>query len=79
LAKPEAPGDAKRPHGAAGQPYGGNRDSAVGSAAHFNGRAPDGTIVATPYGHWTQDEPPYILCVRFKIEELDAKALKALQ
>jgi hypothetical protein len=35
---------------------------------------PDGTIVATTYGHWTQDEPPYILSVRFKIEDLDAKA-----
>jgi len=34
-------------------------------------------VVAT-YGHWTQDEPPYILSVRFKVEDLDAKA-KALK
>ena len=32
---------------------------------------PDGTVVATTYGHWTPDESPYILSVRFKAEELD--------
>jgi len=32
---------------------------------------PDGTIVCTTYGHWTQGEEPYIVCVRFKVEELD--------
>lgn len=34
---------------------------------------PDGTIVATTYGHWTQGEPPYIVSVRLRLEELDAK------
>jgi hypothetical protein len=37
---------------------------------------PDGTIVTTTYGHWTQDEPPYIVTVRLKLEELDALARK---
>jgi len=32
---------------------------------------PDGTFVATTYGHWSKDEPPYIVSVRFKLEELD--------
>ena len=35
---------------------------------------PDGTIVATTYGHWTKDQEPYIASVRFTMEELDAKA-----
>src|SRR5207237_3040379 len=34
---------------------------------------PDGTFVTTTYGHWTKDEPPYIVSVRFKLSELDAK------
>ncbi len=34
---------------------------------------PDGTIVTTTYGHWVKDEPPYIVSVRFKMAELDAK------
>jgi hypothetical protein len=37
-------------------------------------RLPDGTLVATTYGHWTKGEKPFIVSVRFKIEELDAKA-----
>ena len=37
---------------------------------------PDGTIVTTTYGHWTQGELPYIISVRLKLEELDAKAKK---
>ncbi len=37
-------------------------------------RLPDGTIVAITYGHWTPGEPPWIACVRFRIEELDALA-----
>lgn len=36
-------------------------------------RLPDGTIVATTYGHWKTGEAPYILSVRLKIEELDAR------
>jgi hypothetical protein len=35
---------------------------------------PDGTFVIVTYGHWTRGEPPYIMAVRFKLEELDAKA-----
>jgi lysophospholipase L1-like esterase len=35
---------------------------------------PDGTIVTTTYGHWTQNEPPYIVTVRLKLEELDGLA-----
>ena len=34
---------------------------------------PDGTFVTTTYGHWTEGEPPYIVSVRFKLEELDRK------
>jgi len=37
---------------------------------------PDGTIVATGYGHWRKGEPAYVISVRFRIEELDAKAGK---
>lgn len=32
---------------------------------------PDGTFVTTTYGHWTQGEEPYIVSVRFKLDELD--------
>ena len=35
---------------------------------------PDGTFVTTTYGHWTQGEPPYVVSVRFKLAELDARA-----
>lgn len=35
---------------------------------------PDGTVVATTYGHWEQGEMPFILSVRFRAEELDAMA-----
>ena len=35
---------------------------------------PDGTFVATTYGHWEQDESPYILSTRLKLAELDALA-----
>lgn len=37
---------------------------------------PDGTIVATTYGHWDEGEQPYIISVRFRMEELDALAAK---
>jgi hypothetical protein len=37
---------------------------------------PDGTLVATGYGHWVLDESPYIVSVRFKLEELDRLAAK---
>lgn len=35
---------------------------------------PDGTIVTTTYGHWTEGEAPYIVSVRLKLTELDAMA-----
>jgi hypothetical protein len=35
---------------------------------------PDGTFVTTTYGHWSKGEPPYIMSVRFKLDELDRKA-----
>ena len=35
---------------------------------------PDGTIVTTTYGHWEENEQPFILCVRLKLAELDALA-----
>ena len=34
---------------------------------------PDGTFITTTYGHWDKGEKPYILSMRFKLEELDAK------
>ena len=33
---------------------------------------PDGTIVTTTYGHWTEGEAPYVVSVRFTLGELDA-------
>jgi hypothetical protein len=35
---------------------------------------PDGTFVLTTYGHWTANEAPYIVSVRLRLAELDAKA-----
>lgn len=35
---------------------------------------PDGTFVTATYGHWQEGQAPYIVSVRFKLEELDAKA-----
>jgi hypothetical protein len=32
---------------------------------------PDGTVVTTTYGHWTEGEEPYIVSVRLRIEDLD--------
>ncbi len=34
---------------------------------------PDGVFVTTTYGHWTEGEEPYIVSVRFRLEELDAR------
>lgn len=39
---------------------------------------PDGTFVSTTYGHWTPGEAPYVVSVRFKLEELDAKNQRGL-
>jgi hypothetical protein len=35
---------------------------------------PDGTIVTTTYGHWTEGQLPYIVSVRLKLAELDRRA-----
>lgn len=32
---------------------------------------PDGTIVTTTYGHWIENESPFIVSVRFKLEGID--------
>jgi len=40
---------------------------------------PDGTFITTTYGHWTEGENPYIMSVRFNLEELDAIAREAPQ
>jgi hypothetical protein len=34
---------------------------------------PDGTLVTTTYGHWTEGEQPYIVSVRLKLSELDGR------
>ncbi len=34
-------------------------------------RMPDGTFVATTYGHWTKGQQPWILSVRFTLDEID--------
>ena len=37
---------------------------------------PDGTFVATTYGHWVEGQMPYILSVRFKLGEIDTLAAR---
>lgn len=37
---------------------------------------PDGTFVATTYGHWAEGEAPYIVSVRFTLAELDEQAAR---
>lgn len=34
----------------------------------------DGTIVTTTYGHWIEGEEPFILSIRFTLDEIDARA-----
>jgi hypothetical protein len=34
----------------------------------------DGLFVTTTYGHWIEGEQPYIVAVRFKLSELDARS-----
>ena len=34
---------------------------------------PDGSFVSTTYGHWVEGEAPFIVSVRFRLEELDAR------
>jgi len=35
---------------------------------------PDGTFVATTYGHWVEGEAPFVVSVRFTLNEIDALA-----
>jgi hypothetical protein len=37
---------------------------------------PSGSFVTTTYGHWEAGQPPYIMSVRLKLSELDARAKK---
>jgi hypothetical protein len=34
----------------------------------------DGTFVLTSYGHWREGQPPYVVSVRVKLEDLDELA-----
>ena len=38
---------------------------------------PDGTFVATTYGHWDEGQPPYVVSVRFTLAEIDARIREA--
>jgi hypothetical protein len=38
---------------------------------------PEGTFVLVTYGHWTEGEEPYVMCVRLRLAELDSKAPRA--
>ena len=38
----------------------------------------DGTFVTTSYGHWDLGEAPYVVSVRFTLDELDKLAQSAL-
>jgi BNR repeat-like domain len=51
-------------------------DNKKGSDCAYPGveRLPDGTIVSTTYGHWSEGEEPYIVSVRLRLEELDSLA-----
>ena len=51
-------------------------DNKDGSDAAYPGVEilPDGTFVVTTYGHWTEGEEPYIMSMRFTLDELDDKA-----
>jgi hypothetical protein len=53
-------------------------DNKEGSDAAYPGVEilPDGTFVVTTYGHWTEGEEPYIVSVRFSLDELDEKAAR---
>lgn len=32
---------------------------------------PDGTFITTTYGHWLENEEPFIVCLRLRLDELD--------
>ncbi|MGD9855236.1 MAG: sialidase family protein [Planctomycetaceae bacterium] len=62
--------------GVPGQYYVRLKDNTKGSDCAYPGVEvlPDGTFVTTTYGHWNQGESPYVLSVRFTLEELDRLA-----
>lgn len=39
-------------------------------------RLPDDTFVATTYGHWVENAEPFVVSVRLKLKEIDARARK---
>ena len=51
-------------------------DNAKGADCAYPGveELPDGTFVATTYGHWDEGEQPYIVSVRFTLKELHSLA-----
>lgn len=51
-------------------------DNKVGGDCAYPGLEvlPDGTFVSTTYGHWVDGESPFIMSVRFKLDEIDARA-----
>jgi len=55
------------------------KDNHKGADCAYPGveRLPDGTILTTTYGHWAPGEEPYVLAVRFRLSELDARAAAA--
>jgi hypothetical protein len=63
-------------HGREGQYFVRIKDNTKGADTAYPGVEilPDGTFVATTYGHWEQGQQPYILSVRFKLTDLDAIA-----
>lgn len=62
--------------GRAGQYHVRLMDNTKGSDCAYPGveRLPDGTFVTTTYGHWRSGEAPYVVSVRLRLEELDARA-----
>jgi BNR repeat-like domain len=55
------------------------KDNTHGSDCAYPGVEvlPDGTFVTTTYGHWDKGEKPYIMTVRFTLDELDKMAKSA--
>ncbi len=52
------------------------RDNTKGADCGYPGLEllPDGTFAATTYGHWAEGEEPFVMCVRFTLDELDKRA-----
>lgn len=63
-------------HGREGQYRVRMMDNHKGSDCAYPGveLLPDGTFVCTTYGHWTPNEPAYVVSVRLKLAELDQQA-----